>query len=192
MKNHEIKWKSSLQILHSTELFPHRLCSFHTLIFIHGENPASEQLVHILGKFSNLYKNTQLLDHFNITVPISLLRENQIFISVNFFIDYALLNLYNQSTVLKNDIHFSCGIIFHIKQCFFIFRVCIFVLFYLILSFMSKTWFTSQHYVIQMGLPINSEKSYSHLPLPPPLSTPHTPVLKNDYEEDSVGDTYKL
>lgn len=85
MKNHEIKWKSSLQILHSTELFPHRLCSFHTLIFIHGENPASEQLVHILGKFSNLYKNTQLLDHFNITVPISLLRENQIFISVNFF-----------------------------------------------------------------------------------------------------------
>lgn len=106
MKNHEIKWKSPLQILHSTELFPHRLCSFHTLIFIHGENPASEQLVHILGKFSNLCKNTQLLDHFNITVPISLLRENQIFISVNFFIDYALLNLYNQSIVLKNDIHF--------------------------------------------------------------------------------------
>lgn len=43
-----------------------------------------------------------------------------------------------------------------------------------------------------MGLPIYSEKSYSHLPLPTPLSTPHTPVLKNDYEEDSVGDTYKL
>lgn len=62
--------------------FPHLLHSFHTLIFIYGENPASEQLVHLLGQFSNLYKNTQLLDYFNITVPISLLREIQILLQL--------------------------------------------------------------------------------------------------------------